>query len=60
MELKCNDAAEKIFFIFLEFSSKSMIKLNVTFGRSQYEIIILLRKPRFTDEIITLMRDKFV
>lgn len=54
------DAAEKIFFIFLEFSSKSMIKLNVTFGRSQYEIIILLRKPRFTDEIITLMRDKFV
>ena len=61
MELKRDDDVGKIFFIFLEFSSKSPIELNVTFGQSLDEILVLLRKsrkPRSIDHIIALMHDK--
>jgi len=60
MELKCDDDVGKIFFIFLELSSKGLIELNATFGRSLDEVLAILcklRKPRFIDEIIALMRE---
>jgi len=34
MKLKLDDDVRKIFFIFLKFSSKGLIKLNATFERS--------------------------
>ena len=46
IKLKCDDDMRKIFFIFLEFSSKCSIELNVTFGRSPNEILALLCNPR--------------
>ena len=63
MKLERDNDMGKIFFIFSEFSRKGPIKLNANFGRSPNEILALLRKPmkpRFSNEIIALMRVKFV
>jgi len=60
MELKHDDDVGKIFFIYLEFSSKCLTELNVTFDQSSNEILVLLRKPRksrFANKIIALIRD---
>ncbi|KAH1247281.1 hypothetical protein GmHk_06G017221 [Glycine max] len=35
--------------VYVEFSSKSPIELNATFGQSLNEILALLRKPRNQD-----------
>jgi len=63
MKLKHNDDAGKIFFIYLEFSTKDSFELNATFGHFSNEILALLykpRKPRTPDEIIALMYDESV
>ena len=62
MKLKCDDNVGKKF-IFSEFSSKGLIKLNVNFYRFLDEILALLcnpMKPRFFYEIIALMHVKSV
>jgi len=53
----------KFFFIFSKFSNKGLIELNATLDQSSYEVFALLgkpRKPKYVDEIIALMHDKFV
>ena len=63
MKFKHDDDVRKIFFIFLEFSSKGLIELNATFGRFPDEVLTLSCKPRklrYVDEIIALMRDKYM
>ena len=63
IELKHDDDVGKTFFIYLEFSIKGPIELNITFGCSPDEILALLhkpRKPRTTDEIIALMHDESI
>ena len=42
MKFKHDDDVRKIFFIFLEFSSKGLIELNANFGQSTNEIIALI------------------
>ncbi|KAG5068640.1 hypothetical protein JHK85_001017 [Glycine max] len=61
MELKGDDDVGKIFFIYSEISTKDLIELNATFGRSPNEILVLVhkpKKPRTLDEISDLMRDE--
>ena len=60
LELKRDDNVRKIFFIFSEFSSKGLIELNATFCQSSNEILALLHKPRYVDENIVLLHDKFM
>ncbi|KAH1242715.1 hypothetical protein GmHk_07G019994 [Glycine max] len=55
MELKDDNEAGKMFFIFSHFSSKSPIKLYAMVGRSPEEIFVMLRKSEPTEEIIVLM-----
>jgi len=55
MELKDDNEAGKMFFIFSHFSSKSPIKLYAMVGRSPEEIFVMLRKSGPTEEIIVLM-----
>ena len=45
MKVKRSDDVGKMFFIFLEFSSKCPIELNANFSRSSDEILALLCKP---------------
>ncbi|KAH1189493.1 hypothetical protein GmHk_20G057247 [Glycine max] len=61
MELKHNSDVGKMFFIYLELSTKGLIKMNATFGCSPDEILTLLykpRKPRTTGEIIALINNE--
>ena len=51
MKFKCEDDVEKIFFIFLKFSSKGLIELNVNFGWSLLILLCKPMKPRSDDEI---------
>ena len=52
MELKHDDGAK--------FSTKGLIEFNATFEHSPDEILVLLYKPRTTDEIIALICVEFV
>ena len=63
MELKRDNNVGGNVFIFSKFNNKCQIELNATFGQFSYEILVLLRKSsksRSTNEIIALMRNKFV
>ena len=58
MELKDNNQVWKMFFIFLQISSKGLIELYSVVGRSPEKILVLLckpRKPRLAKVIIALM-----
>ena len=60
MKLKHDDDVGKIFFIYSEYSSKGLIKLNATFWCSPEEILAQLQKPITANEIIALMYNEYV